>query len=104
MSGSVIAALIRNVVTAPVGSFAPNPLGFFDMGGNASEWTHDIYTVQPAAGTAANDPVATGEGGAHVLRGSSWKHSSVTELRLAFRDFGNGKRNDVGFRIARYGQ
>jgi formylglycine-generating enzyme required for sulfatase activity len=92
------------VVTAPVGSFAPNSLGFFDMGGNVSEWTHDVYTVQPASGAAADDPVATGEGGVYVIRGSSWKHSSVTELRLAFRDFGNGKRNDTGFRVARYAQ
>jgi formylglycine-generating enzyme required for sulfatase activity len=60
--------------------------------------------VQPAASTAANDPVATGEGGVYVIRGSSWKHSSVTELRLAFRDFGNGRRNDTGFRVARYAQ
>ena len=92
------------IVTAPVGSFAPNSLGFFDMGGNVAEWTHDIYTVQPAATAAAVDPVATGEGGLYVLRGSSWKHSSVTELRLAFRDYGNGRRNDTGFRIARYAQ
>ena len=92
------------VVSAPVGSFAPNAFGFFDMGGNVAEWTHDIYTVQPPASAAAVDPVATGEGSQYVLRGSSWKHSSVTELRLSFRDFGNGKRNDLGFRIARYAQ
>ena len=92
------------VVSAPVGSFAPNSLGFFDMGGNVAEWTDDLYTVQPPASAAAVDPVATGEGSVYVVRGSSWKHSSVTELRLSFRDYGNGKRNDIGFRIARYAQ
>jgi formylglycine-generating enzyme required for sulfatase activity len=92
------------IVSAPVGSFAPNTLGFFDMGGNVAEWTHDVYTVQPPASAAAVDPVATGEGSVYVLRGSSWKHSSVTELRLAFRDYGSGRRNDAGFRIARYAQ
>jgi len=92
------------VVSAPVGSFAPNSLGFFDMGGNVAEWTDDLYTVQPPASAAAVDPVATGEGSIYVLRGSSWKHSSVTELRLSFRDYGNGRRNDIGFRIARYAQ
>jgi formylglycine-generating enzyme required for sulfatase activity len=90
--------------TAPVGSFAANPLGFFDLGGNVAEWTHDLYTVQPAASTVAVDPAAAGAGALRVIRGSSWKHSGVTELRLAFRDYGDGKRNDLGFRIARYAQ
>jgi formylglycine-generating enzyme required for sulfatase activity len=92
------------VVSAPVGSFAPTGLGFFDLGGNVAEWTHDLYTVQPPANATTTDPVATGDGSVYVLRGSSWKHSAATELRLAFRDYGNGKRNDTGFRIARYAQ
>jgi formylglycine-generating enzyme required for sulfatase activity len=91
-------------VTAPVGSFAPGPAGFHDLGGNVAEWTHDLYTVQPASGAAAVDPVAGGAGALHVIRGSSWRSAAVTELRLAYRDFGDGKRNDLGFRIARYAQ
>jgi len=87
--------------TAPVGSYAPNALGFFDLGGNVAEWTHDLYTVQPASSTAAVDPAAGGSGTLRVIRGSSWKHSAVTELRLAYRDYGDGRRNDLGFRIAR---
>ena len=90
--------------SAPVGSFAPNSLGFFDLGGNVAEWTQDLYTVQPPASAAAVDPAALGGGNVHVIRGSSWKHSAVTELRLAYRDYGDGKRNDLGFRIARYAQ
>jgi formylglycine-generating enzyme required for sulfatase activity len=90
--------------TAPVGSFAANPAGFYDLGGNVAEWTHDLYTVQPASGAASVDPVAGGAGGLRVIRGSSWRHSAVTELRLAYRDYGDGKRNDLGFRIARYAQ
>jgi hypothetical protein len=39
-----------------------------------------------------------------VIRGSSWRHSSVTDLRLSARDFADGQRNDVGFRIARYAE
>jgi formylglycine-generating enzyme required for sulfatase activity len=90
--------------TAPVGSFAVNAAGFFDLGGNVAEWTHDLYTVQPPAATVAVDPAATGEGALRVIRGSSWKSSAVTDLRLAYRDYGDGKRNDLGFRIARYAQ
>jgi formylglycine-generating enzyme required for sulfatase activity len=90
--------------TAPVGSFAPNVVGLFDLGGNVAEWAHDLYTVQPAASAVAVDPAAGGAGALHVIRGSSWRHSAVTELRLAYRDYGDGKRNDLGFRIARYAQ
>ena len=90
--------------TAPVGSFAAGPAGLYDLGGNVAEWTHDLYTVQPAATAVAVDPAASGDGPLRVIRGSSWKSSAVTELRLAYRDYGDGKRNDLGFRIARYAQ
>jgi formylglycine-generating enzyme required for sulfatase activity len=90
--------------TAPVASFTASPTGYFDLGGNVAEWTHDLYTVQPRSDATAVDPAATGEGALHVIRGSSWKSAAVTELRLAYRDYGDGKRNDLGFRIARYAQ
>jgi formylglycine-generating enzyme required for sulfatase activity len=90
--------------TAPVGSFAANPLGLFDLGGNVAEWTTDLYTVQPSGTAVAVDPLAAAAGNSHVIRGSSWRHATVTELRAAFRDSGNGRRDDVGFRIARYAE
>jgi hypothetical protein len=37
-----------------------------------------------------------------VIRGSSWRQGGISELRLAFRDFGDVGRLDVGFRVARY--
>jgi formylglycine-generating enzyme required for sulfatase activity len=88
-------------VTAPVGKFPPNPLGLYDMGGNVAEWVHDYYLVAPTSTEVEVDPMGPSEGTQHVIRGSSWKHSSVTDLRLAARDFGTTARNDVGFRIAR---
>jgi formylglycine-generating enzyme required for sulfatase activity len=90
--------------TASVGSYAANPLGFFDLGGNVAEWTTDLYTVQPAGGATTTDPVAAAAGNLHVIRGSSWRHATVTELRAAYRDSGNGRRDDVGLRIARYAE
>ncbi len=92
-------------VTAPVGSFKPSPLGLFDTGGNAAEWVNDLYTVYGAESAAeATDPTGPAAGQYHVIRGSSWRHASISELRYAFRDFGDQGRLDVGFRLARYAE
>jgi hypothetical protein len=37
-----------------------------------------------------------------VVRGSSWRSASIPELRLAWRDYAEGKAQHIGFRIARY--
>lgn len=89
-------------VSAPVRSFAPNRLGLFDLGGNAAEWVHDIYDAAPPGSGVQTDPLGADIGEYHVIRGASWRHGGVTELRLAFRDYGAEARADVGFRIARY--
>ncbi len=89
-------------VSAPVGKFRPSPLGFYDLGGNAAEWLHDWYTVYSGATGDGVDPRGPDTGQYHVIRGSSWRHASISELRLAYRDFGNQGRLDVGFRLARY--
>lgn len=88
--------------SAPAAKFPPNASGLHDMGGNVAEWIHDLYAVSVDASRAAADPTGPTEGKQHVIRGSSWKNSSVTDLRLSARDFGDSARNDVGFRIARY--
>jgi formylglycine-generating enzyme required for sulfatase activity len=88
----------------PVGKFPANPLGLQDLGGNVAEWVHDYYTVSVDSGQTLVDPVGPAEGKQHVIRGASWKHSGVTDLRLSARDFGDGVRNDVGFRVARYAE
>ncbi len=89
-------------VTSPVGSFPPNTLGLFDLGGNIAEWTLDNYTVFMSATQLSVDPLGPPGGEQRVIRGSSWRHSSATDLRLSARDYGNAARDDVGFRIARY--
>ncbi len=93
------------VVTAPVGSYAANALGLFDMGGNVQEWMHDYYTssVDLRAGPDA-DPMGPKTGLAHVVRGSSWRTASIAELRLAFRDPAEGRSQHLGFRVARYAE
>ena len=90
------------LATAPVASFDANQYGLYDMSGNVSEWVHDFYGAVGVAGGVEVDPQGPTEGQFHTIRGSSWAHGSVTELRLSFRDFGIDVRDDVGFRIARY--
>ncbi len=89
-------------VTAPVGRFTANPIGLFDLGGNVAEWVNDRYGIYTGDHSVEIDPLGPAEGQYHVIRGSGWRHSSISELRLAYRDFGNRGRLDVGFRIARY--
>jgi len=88
--------------TAPVATFEANQHELYDMSGNVSEWVHDFYGAVGAIGGIEVDPLGPREGQFHTIRGSSWAHGSVTELRLSFRDFGEEVRDDVGFRIARY--
>ncbi len=91
----------RNALTASVGSFAANQHGLFDMAGNVAEWVNDYYGSSGTLGVE-RDPFGPEAGQFRVIRGSSWAHGTITELRLSFRDFGDEPRDDVGFRVARY--
>jgi len=89
--------------TSPVSSFPANANGFYDIGGNVAEWVHDWYGTVGTVGTEVQqNPLGPASGTYHVIKGSSWAHGTVTELRLSFRDYHNAARDDVGFRVARY--
>ena len=89
--------------SAPVGSFSTPSAGFNDLGGNVSEWINDFYAVYPGQATKlVKDPTGPVSGDHHVVRDSSWRDGSVTELRLSYRDYSRGPRDNLGFRIARY--
>ena len=93
-----------HVVSATVASFGPNHRGLFDLGGNVAEWVHDIYGIPSANGATEVDPLGPQTGDNYVIRGASWAHSKITELRLSYRDYGQAGRDDVGFRLARYAE
>lgn len=89
--------------TSNVGTFTANAQGLYDMAGNVSEWTHDVYgAVSGLSSARETDPLGPDEGRYRTIRGSSWSHGTMTELRASFRDFGDEPRNDIGFRLARY--
>lgn len=85
--------------TAPVGSFAPNAHGLYDVAGNVAEWMHDAYANSPAGGT---DPLGPSNAAQHVVRGASWSTAGGSQLKAAWRESVGGGRPDLGFRLARY--
>ena len=88
---------------APVGSYSLNQIGIFDLGGNVSEWIHDFYELaSPGPVRSELDRLGPSSGNQHVIRGSSWRSSTLTELRLSYREAGKEPRDDVGFRLVRW--
>ncbi|MFP6817647.1 MAG: PEGA domain-containing protein [Pseudomonadales bacterium] len=90
----------NHIVAANVGTFAPNAKGLYDLAGNVAEWVSDFYEIPSA--DPSKDPLGPATADYHVIRGSSWMHGTVTDLRMSYRDYGVDGRNDVGFRIARF--
>ncbi|MEJ6005738.1 formylglycine-generating enzyme family protein [Paucibacter sp. AS339] len=76
--------------TAPVGSFAPNAWGLYDMHGNAwewvSDWHDDDYYAKSSAQGPAVDPQGPSSGDVRVRRGGSW-HTWPFYARSAYRNW-----------------
>lgn len=88
--------------TAPVGSFASNPFGLYDVSGNVAEWVEDCWSQNIYGMPLDGAPSKTGECGLRVLRGGSWFHLA-SAIRTNSRDRANpGVREPyIGFRVAR---
>jgi formylglycine-generating enzyme required for sulfatase activity len=91
-----------NKQTAPVGSFAANGFGLYDMMGNVWQWTEDCwnngYNGAPGDGSAW----LSGDCSLRVIRGASW-YQVPRDLRSANRNRWAPVMRDssLGFRVAR---
>jgi formylglycine-generating enzyme required for sulfatase activity len=84
--------------TVPVGSYAPNAWGLYDMHGNVVEWCLDTYASYSAG--AVTDPFVTG-GVYRVFRGGAWFYESNlcrSSVRSSFSVPINSS-NGLGFRV-----
>lgn len=72
--------------TAPVGTFAPNALGIYDLSGNVWEWCADAYTTSSKA---------------RIIRGGCWGSDRPAYLLSGKRNnvFPKSRNDETGFRI-----
>ncbi|MBR0752240.1 SUMF1/EgtB/PvdO family nonheme iron enzyme [Bradyrhizobium jicamae] len=84
-----------------VGSFKPNPVGLYDMGGGVDQWVEDCWHRTYQGAPTDGSVWAGGDCASHVIRSGSWKNDA-RYVRPANRDNydANVRYPTHGFRVA----
>jgi formylglycine-generating enzyme required for sulfatase activity len=89
--------------TTPVGKYAANRWGLYDMHGNAWEWCEDYYDKDFYAHSPLKDPINTRKGSEEhrLLRGGSWDHGAeLCRAACRGRNCASYCSGGCGFRVA----
>lgn len=85
----------------PVGLYAPNPYGLYNLGDNVHEWCADWYDAGYYSVSPERNPQGPPFGSRRASRGGSWRHHiKVTRTSARSSIPPEFKYADYGFRIA----